>query len=75
MTTKCITAMSLFFNHLNLIMKTFGIAMVFVYTGAGLLFLLSDYVTAVTGFYRPLLGTVLVLYAAFRGYIILKNHV
>jgi hypothetical protein len=66
--------MNFSFDHMSLIKKIFGITMVLIYAGVGILFLLSDSIYVMSGIYRTLLGVVLILYAMFRGYRILKTR-
>ncbi|MGV8091639.1 MAG: hypothetical protein AB2L24_07235 [Mangrovibacterium sp.] len=55
------------------LVKIFGVVMVLVYAAVGVMLLaITGFVSGFTGYPRYILGLLLVLYAVFRGYRVLK---
>lgn len=54
-------------------LRIFELAMVFIYTGCGIAFLiLPDFVNGISNYSRYLLGSLLIIYGGFRGYRVFK---
>jgi len=61
-------------KSLSVFTRAFGILMVLVYAGVGVLFLFNrDFLFNVTGYTRYIIGILLILYSAFRVYRIIVN--